>query len=1763
MAYQSQWSKYYGNNQTNIQPQTPPPDLLGTIFGLAKAAPGFVGNLGLGVAKGYAGMAGSATRGLLDLPFQIEKGIRFAGERASGGDLNKLRQQYKQLEETTNADQLSDFFRLSPDISKPMFGKIGTLTANKLNETSKNTPYLGGLDWLFPKQYEKGEGYLSDALNVGLGVTTTAGLGNAIKGTGALANFGKGLTQAGGTPGASALLSNLLGYGAAGAGYGALYSAAEDFDKNKAIDKNKLRDRALMGGALGAVLPLAGKGLSTVGSKLKPKDYSLDSLTNVLNKEASQEVSQTGVSRVGNTNNIGDLNSKLNYFTNRELQDQLALQGFKPNESQKQKMAMDLMKTLKGSGDDVNRARLELNGFLSGNTANSQSSIDDIARMYGKNQGEVDAPRYRTTSFEKPQHWSQDINQPLKNTFDDGISAPKIPKELEGLAQEARKFKNAEEFAEAIIEKYSGGSTDKKFKPGQRWSDIKRMADEYKNHPTVKPEDVIKSEVNRALSERGQSLKGGRWDFDSTSFKPIKEADDYDIYKAFGGKKIPDSGKVKMYRGYSEDGSYSLRTGDFITPSKTMAKTYAGKNGVVKEYEVDIKDLLIDTRGEKFKEAVFAPGGVIPKQEKLKLDYLDFYNEATGNTPKYRAGYLESELGVLTKKGSKTIHDEAADLSRQLQAKTQEVLDLQKNKNIEPNIKQRELGILQNQYNDLKTRADTAMYRSQDLTQKGFASVDLSFPLNAKGMKNIQKEHRRIFGDDNLSIQNFRTFTAEGAEAKGYYQKGFVHLVNGAVDITDTSYHEYAHKALGLFVSDKGKKKIFDEIINSDPKIKNYYDAEEVFAEKFAIYANTRKGVTGKLQLYFDYILNNLKKFVGKEVSASDTEMNRIMRGAYNGKQPINPVDGIKRYSSTASEVSGLQKIGKQVDVEDNGKVLDKLYTEAIDKFNPILKKAYSAGKDVGHEMDLTLATNHYGTDSKARAYVMFDFKKALSGTSTDDVKALSIAQRDIELAGRGIKGSSAQAGQKVLNELKERLGEQKYNQVNQAAQKFRDAQLKVMKETLLDSGVMSQKQFNGIVSKNSYYTSFQRIMDTVDSELGVVKPKAPGSVGSQNVLYGIEGSDRLIKDPLESAVENAFKMTALADRNRVAKQISSLQKFFPEEIVPVKSKDIGGKPHISVMIDGKVQKYLVPKDIAEAAKGLNKESLGTVLKIISQPTKVLRATATGLNPAFLIPNIARDSQAAYLNTGATPLTLGKSFAHFFKKDDLFEDYLRSGGSISRVSGDRNYAEELANTISGKKPQGLAILSPKNLLQQAQKISEFSEQPTRLNMFEKTYNAALKKGLPREQALKEAAYWAQEGTTNFARGGNKMGVVNSLVAFLNARVQGASRTVRTVKSQPGKALPRIALITMTPAVLGYLWNRQYPEYYDERVVPEYERNNNFILMLPEGLPGGTRYLKIPKGDVGKFANGIEELMRFADKGGDTDFIQEIAKAFGEMLPINATPNLSENATKMQKALAPVNEFLPTAIKPLVEVGTNYNFFTGREIVPENKKNLPEFAQSNANTGELYKLLGKQLNVSPAQLENISGGYFSGIEKLLQPVANKAALAIDPTVKSSEPKGAAVNRAPIISRFLGGEKRSEEEQVSIDAAKIASFDFKIRDIKSGVKKGYLTEEQGAKAIADVEAKRGQLMAKAINKYDVPSSSQGSVKDLTEYLFGNSSTPERAPSQVRLRASSSRKGRIGTRKVKLFRAKKVRVSKAKKIRTPKLKKIKAKRLRVRAY
>ncbi len=502
-------------------------------------------------------------------------------------------------------------------------------------------------------------------------------------------------------------------------------------------------------------------------------------------------------------------------------------------------------------------------------------------------------------------------------------------------------------------------------------------------------------------------------------------------------------------------------------------------------------------------------------------------------------------------------------------------------------------------------------------------------------------------------------------------------------------------------------------------------------------------------------------------------------------------------------------------------------------------------------------------------------------------------------------------------------------------------------------------------------------------------------------------------------------KPTTGEQTTKVIKQIIRETTREIAEKVPIEStifrptKMPPPKGTIEIMNNGVRQWWKVPRNLYDSMSGMSETSSNLFVKLLSVPAHLLRRGAT-MTPEFMERNIVRDQMVASYQTsfGFKPfIDTAKAIADIMGKSNAYYDWLRSGGAYSGFAElSRPNLKKAYKEIMGKK----GLLSHLNIISKAEDLSQLLEQATRLG----SYKAAIRKG----KTPVEAGFASREATVDFAVRGSKMKDISQLTAFLNAGLQGMDRGVRAFRKDPvGITMKNIAYSTI-PTVLLYLRNRNDPDYEE---IPRWRKDLFYITKLP----GTDTYVYIPKpfayGQI--FSSLPERFMEYLDTKDPEAFDQFASSVTDSLLPVQGDP---------------ASGLLFTAVKPIIENATNYNFFRQQPIIPQDVEGLEPSQQYGKYTSETAKELGEFLNYSPSKIENLLQGYLGGSSKYLTSVSDKFIDSIKSDIekKPSKPETkvdypalrgfmmespAQTGQAESIKKFYENRKKLSAAQKTID------------------------------------------------------------------------------------------------------------------------------------
>ena len=402
---------------------------------------------------------------------------------------------------------------------------------------------------------------------------------------------------------------------------------------------------------------------------------------------------------------------------------------------------------------------------------------------------------------------------------------------------------------------------------------------------------------------------------------------------------------------------------------------------------------------------------------------------------------------------------------------------------------------------------------------------------------------------------------------------------------------------------------------------------------------------------------------------------------------------------------------------------------------------------------------------------------------------------------------------------------------------------------------------------------------------------------------------------------------------------------------------------------------YFNPQDpramrMAEAIKNLDTEQLDAVMGTIGNVTRMLAAVNTQYNPVFGLWNFLRDTGGAAFNLTTTPIA-NKKFQvmsdtlpalkgiYTYLRDErdgktqdpnykptkwaaIYKQYNDAGGGVgfkdqfSRGKGDLSVIEKEMKKLDRGNVRKVAD-SFFNLLSD---YNDAMENAVRLSVFK----AALDKNLSEDKA----ASISKNITVNFNRKGAKTPYAAALYAFFNASVQGSARLLETLRGPAGKKI--MAGGFAVGVIQAFLLAAAG---YDDDEPPEFLKDKNFIIPLPDG-----KYAVVPMPLGINLFPGIGRIATEA-------IFRSMGVTSGSK---SATGKMADVASLISDTFNPLGSgsltqsLSPTLLDPILAVSQNKDAF-GRPIYRADQATnpTPGYTRSREGATEISKNIAEFLN----------------------------------------------------------------------------------------------------------------------------------------------------------------------------------------------------------
>ena len=546
--------------------------------------------------------------------------------------------------------------------------------------------------------------------------------------------------------------------------------------------------------------------------------------------------------------------------------------------------------------------------------------------------------------------------------------------------------------------------------------------------------------------------------------------------------------------------------------------------------------------------------------------------------------------------------------------------------------------------------------------------------------------------------------------------------------------------------------------------------------------------------------------------------------------------------------------------------------------------------------------------------------------------------------------------------------------------------------DRLVDGQVLTQEAVDAMRKKWKDYVPFFRFFDD-DMGAGF---GGKGFTNLTNPVKRLKGSFRDIIDPLESMIKNTFAVVNAVERNKVGLELSKLADVegMGSYIERLDGADQVPKENIVTVFEkGTKVQYQLDPDLYRAVQGLDEDTVNQFIRLLSYPSRILRAGAT-LTPEFILRNPIRDQFSAHVvsNFGYNPLIdLPMGIFHVVGRTNTYKRWImENGGFGSYISQDRNYLIEQLNGLKDERnpwaKATTAIVNPKQWLKLLQIMGEITEEGTKVGEF--------RRGIRKGATPEEAAFQSRD-LMDFGRVGNNIRQVTRTITFLNANIQGKDRLIRAFKNNPMRTTLRAITAVTLPTIGIYLWNKQSSSDKQRETLqnaPQWLKDTYFLI----SVPGTDVVARIPKPfDLSPvFSNIPENIMKWMDDN-DPQEAGEITKS---------------SAISFLKV-----PYMLAGITPLIENKANYKFFTGGPVVPRRDQDLLPEDQFGVSTSLTARVIGKAANYSPYKIDNLVRGYGAGLGRYTTDGIDKV---LEKTGTSSRPPAEEKKNSelPVINAF---------------------------------------------------------------------------------------------------------------------------------------------------
>lgn len=586
---------------------------------------------------------------------------------------------------------------------------------------------------------------------------------------------------------------------------------------------------------------------------------------------------------------------------------------------------------------------------------------------------------------------------------------------------------------------------------------------------------------------------------------------------------------------------------------------------------------------------------------------------------------------------------------------------------------------------------------------------------------------------------------------------------------------------------------------------------------------------------------------------------------------------------------------------------------------------------------------------------------------------------RDEEKKEDGLSGMTDKESQEILDRVNK-------NTVLKAKMKKYVEFAKAVQLELLDmqvkEGLLSEQDKDTLLNSYEFYVPLFRDVGQDDFT----------GVGSGIDIKGAEvkrarGSKKRTRSILGNILAQRQRVMTRILKNRIGQSIVDLTERHPDlqdifeinkqRFIPRMNKDGEvvfhdplfkfGDDVIGTKIDGKqILIKINDKRLARALKNTDIVNVGRLGRAMRLGINVWSSMKTRWNPEFLVTNMQRDLGEALVNLGVERGQLGKEgkalrlevakntfpnirtiFAHLrgTELNAQFEEFLNLGGDTGHFWYEGVEKSEADLLSLERQIRNVGIQKVLNPTRQFFKMVDYANSAVELGVRFSTYKALVRRGMSKQKAIQSAA----DLTINFSRQGEISPLLKSAYGFIQPSIAGTSKVIRSMGSDQGARIQRtVAGLTIMGFMARMLSMLISPE--EDEQIPDWKKNHKIV--FANGPDSHISLWSLPYGYASFYSMGsnLAEIT-FGKKTWEEGLKSTLNTAVNAFTPFGVS----------------VNDWLPTYLKPIVEVQMNKGWYDG-VIRP------PEFSRTPGPNHDNYFKSASDTMVSISKLLNkISGG----------------------------------------------------------------------------------------------------------------------------------------------------------------------------------------------